>query len=66
MLGLMGELWVNYGWPVKNLVLGLIGVCADFVPFASTVFEIDTLGEAVFQCQEQIFNSPALAQVLTR
>jgi len=28
-------------WPVKNLGLWLIGVCADFVPFASAVFEID-------------------------
>ena len=92
-------------WPVKNLGLGLIGDCADFVPFASAVFEIDTdiasasvglvqagsqlaatsffkvaascdpawasqteignkndsLKEAVFQCQYQIFNSPGLS-----
>jgi len=28
-------------WPVKNLVLWLLGGCVDFVPFASAVFEID-------------------------
>ena len=28
-------------WPVKNSGLWLIVVCADFVPFASAVFEID-------------------------
>jgi len=28
-------------WPVKNLGLWIIGVCANFVPFASAVFEID-------------------------
>ena len=29
-------------WAIENFGLWLIGVCVDFVPFASDVFEIDS------------------------
>jgi len=31
-------------WAIENFGLWLIGVCVDFVPFASAVFEIDSTG----------------------